>query len=137
MPVLGVSAPAGQFQVEQGSGNFLVSQPDRGQTVYRKALPRVSLWYAGYVLWITGCKIPSKEASWSQRCEAKLIHKEMSCWQPRCDQHNYFSIHGAVDWSYRGEIHIRFVLFVRIGRWSLHHELMGIVVGALTVIGWG
>lgn len=30
-----------------------------------------------------------------------------------------------------------FVLFVRISRWSPHRELMGIVLGAFTVIGWG
>ncbi len=118
VPVLGVWGLAirhtGRIQVgqwEQGSGNFLVSPPDRGQTVYRTALPRFCLWYAGYAIWITGCKIPSKEASWSQRCEAKLIHKEMSCWQPLCDRQNYFSIHGPVDRRNRGEIHICFSLF--------------------------
>jgi len=85
------------------SGNFLASLPAKAQTVYRKALPRVGPWYAGHAIWITGCKIPSKEASWSQQCEAKLIHKEMSCWQLQCDQQNHFSIHGT-----SGEIHFHF-----------------------------
>lgn len=99
------------FPESEEVGTFLSVQRTWWQTVYRKALPRVCLWYAGYAIWITGCKIPSKEASWSQRCEAKPIHKEMSFWQPQCDQENYFSIHGPIDWNYRGEIHTCFSLF--------------------------
>lgn len=82
----------GQFQAGQEDrevGTFLCVHWTAGQTVYRMALPRVCLWYAGYAMWITGCKIPSKEASWSQQCEAKLIRKKMTCWQPQCDQQHY------------------------------------------------
>lgn len=42
-------------------------------------------------------KSHQRRLHWSQRCEAKLIHKEMSSWQPQCDQQNFFSIHGPVD----------------------------------------
>lgn len=80
----------------------------RGQTVYRKALPRVSVWYAGYAIWITGCKIPSKETAWSQWCEAKLNQEEMSCWQSQYDQRNYFSIHGFGG----GNIHLFSLFFL-------------------------
>lgn len=123
---------AGQFQVkqrEQGSGNFLVSRPYRAQTVYRKALPGARRWYAGYVLWITGCEIPSKEASLSQRCEAKLIHKETSCWQPQSDNRSYASIHGPVDWNSHGRDSY-FLFFMRISSWSRHRDSKGIVEGA-------
>ena len=118
---------------QQGSGNLLVCLLDRGQIVYRKPFPRVGLWYAGYAIWITGCKIPSKEASWSQWCEAKLMHKEMRSWQLQCDQHSQLSVYGP-ELRWGDSFFFFFVLFVQISRWSLQ---VGIVFGDLAVIGWG
>lgn len=85
------------------------------QAISRKPLPRVRLWYAGYAIWITDCKIPSKKTSWSQQCETKLIHQEMTCRQARRDQHNCFSIHVAFR---EDSCHI--CCSVLISRWWLH-----------------
>lgn len=103
----------------EGSGNFFVSLTDRGQTVYRKLL-----WYAGYAIWITGYKIPSKGVSLSEQLQAKLIHTELlaaSVW-PEVLLILHMELWSQLQWG--DSYFFSFVLCCRAK--SLHQEPMGL-----------
>lgn len=106
-----------------------------------EALPRGLSTVRSYAIRITASKIPSKKVSGSQQCEAVAYPKgdELLASPVRPTQLFFHTWSGPLLLPLlRGDSYLFcFALFVRLSRWSPHHELMGIVPGAFAVIGRG